>query len=84
MATEVGLRAIGGVAVLLAVGVHALAAEEPTWSGRIASIVHQRCAECHHAGGPAPMSLLEYDEVRPWAKSLAREVEAATMPPWHA
>ncbi len=30
------------------------------------------------------MSLLEYDEVRPWAKSLAREVEAATMPPWHA
>jgi hypothetical protein len=30
------------------------------------------------------MSLVTYDEVRPWAKALAREVEAHTMPPWHA
>ena len=30
------------------------------------------------------MSLLEYNEARPWAKSLARQVEARTMPPWHA
>ncbi len=71
-------------AVLLAAPLHRIAAEEPTWSGGIGSIVHRRCAECHHLEGPAPMSLLEYGEVRPWVKSLARQVEAQTMPPWHA
>ena len=30
------------------------------------------------------MSLVNYDEARPWAKSIARRVEAASMPPWHA
>ena len=30
------------------------------------------------------MSLLEYSQARPWARAMAREVEAARMPPWHA
>ncbi len=30
------------------------------------------------------MSLLTYDEVRPWAKSIAKNVQDGTMPPWHA
>jgi hypothetical protein len=46
--------------------------------------VHRRCAGCHHAGGAAPMSLLTWDEARPWAKAMAREVTAGAMPPWHA
>jgi hypothetical protein len=32
----------------------------------------------------APMSLISFDEVRPWAKSIARVVESGEMPPWHA
>lgn len=32
----------------------------------------------------APMSLLTYKEVRPWVKSIQKNVEAGTMPPWHA
>ena len=30
------------------------------------------------------MSLRTYDEVRPWAKSIAKYVGDGTMPPWHA
>jgi hypothetical protein len=32
----------------------------------------------------APMSLMTYEEVRPWAKSMAKIVDARQMPPWHA
>ena len=30
------------------------------------------------------MSLVTYDETRPWAKSIAQKVTAKEMPPWHA
>ncbi len=30
------------------------------------------------------MSLLSYQDVRPWAKSIVTRVTAGTMPPWHA
>jgi mono/diheme cytochrome c family protein len=59
-------------------------APPPTWAGQVAAIVHRSCAGCHHPGGAAPMSLLTWDEARPWAKAMAREVAAGAMPPWHA
>ena len=30
------------------------------------------------------MSLLTYNDARPWAKSIATQVARGTMPPWHA
>lgn len=30
------------------------------------------------------MPLLTYQEVRPWARAIRREVVERTMPPWHA
>ena len=53
-------------------------------------ILQENCQVCHrptgmNAGGMiAPMSLMTYREVRPWAKAIARQVEARTMPPWFA
>src|SRR5207244_1893940 len=32
----------------------------------------------------APMSLISYDEVRPWAKSIRAKVASREMPPWGA
>jgi hypothetical protein len=32
----------------------------------------------------APMSLVKYDDARPWAKSIRTRVSARTMPPWGA
>ena len=60
------------------------ALDDPTWSDGVAAIVHQSCASCHRPGQVAPMSLLTYEEARPWAKSIARRVADGTMPPWHA
>jgi hypothetical protein len=56
----------------------------PTFAADVAPILHRSCASCHRAGEIAPMSLLTYDEVRPWAKSIRQAVVDRVMPPWHA
>jgi len=50
----------------------------------VAPILHSNCAQCHRAGQMAPMSLLTYEEVRPWVKAIRDNVSARKMPPWHA
>jgi hypothetical protein len=67
----------------------ALEAHEPittklTWSREISRIVFKRCASCHRPGGAAPMSLLTYEEARPWAVAIKEEVTERRMPPWGA
>lgn len=57
---------------------------KPTYTKDVASILNNRCAGCHRAGEVAPMSLLTYDEVRPWAKAIREAVLAGKMPPWLA
>jgi mono/diheme cytochrome c family protein len=56
----------------------------PTFTKNVAPILHKNCAECHRPSGIAPMSLIEYKEVRPWAKSIRERVVDRTMPPWFA
>ncbi|MBA2260170.1 MAG: thiol-disulfide isomerase [Acidobacteria bacterium] len=60
------------------------AADVPTYTRDVAPILYKNCTQCHRPGEIAPMSLLTYDEVRPWAKSIRDEVSDGTMPPWHA
>jgi hypothetical protein len=55
-----------------------------TFSKDVAPILHAKCATCHRAGEMAPMSLLTYKEVRPWAKSIREKVLSKEMPPWYA
>ena len=55
-----------------------------TWAKEISRIVYQRCVGCHREGGRAPMSLVTYDEARPWAKAIREEVLERRMPPWGA
>src|SRR5262249_60406682 len=42
----------------------------PTFSRDIAPILYKNCAGCHRTGELAPMSLLTYEEARPWARSI--------------
>jgi Copper type II ascorbate-dependent monooxygenase, C-terminal domain len=56
----------------------------PTFSKEIAPIFYKNCVECHRPGEIAPMSLMTYKEVRPWAKSIREKVIKREMPPWHA
>jgi hypothetical protein len=59
-------------------------AAPPTFSKDIAPIIYQHSASCHRAGEIAPMSLLSYEEVRPWAASIREKVATGAMPPWHS
>ncbi|CAN5419800.1 hypothetical protein BH23ACI1_BH23ACI1_08150 [soil metagenome] len=56
----------------------------PTFSKDVAPILYKHCTSCHRDGEIAPMSLLTYDEARPWARAIRDEVGEGTMPPWHA
>ena len=59
-------------------------AAEVTFAKHVAPILYKNCAVCHHPGTVAPMSLLTFKEVRPWARAIQQVVAARTMPPWHA
>jgi len=71
--------------VMFAVPGTALAQDDatPTYSKDIAPIFRAQCEACHRPGYIAPMSLQNYAEVRPWARSIKNRVETRQMPPWH-
>jgi hypothetical protein len=56
----------------------------PTYTKDVAPILFANCTNCHRAGEIAPMSLMNYKEVRPWARAIGARVADGTMPPWHA
>src|SRR5262245_11471772 len=55
-----------------------------TFTKDVAPILHKNCATCHRTGEIAPMSLLTFKDVRPWAKSIREVVAERRMPPWLA
>jgi hypothetical protein len=56
----------------------------PTYNKDVAAILSAKCASCHRPNQVAPMSLLSYREVRPWARAIKAKVVAHEMPPWQA
>src|SRR5262245_5367564 len=62
----------------------AQSSDAPTFSKDVAPILYKNCVSCHRAGEIAPMSLLTYAQVRPYARSIGSRIEQGTMPPWHA
>ena len=62
----------------------AVAPAAPTFTQDIAPILYKSCVSCHRTGEMAPMSLISYEEVRPWAKSIKAKVASREMPPWGA
>src|SRR6266404_8453683 len=58
-------------------------AKPVTFSKDIAPIFQAKCQECHQPNSIAPMSLISYQEARPWARSIKERVATRQMPPWH-
>ena len=54
-----------------------------TFSRDVAPILQEKCQQCHQPGSIAPMSLISYQETRPWARSIRDRVSTRQMPPWH-
>lgn len=77
--------------LVLVTGLPAFAAQDTvTFYEQVAPILQANCVSCHQPSGKnigslvAPMSLMTYEEVRPWARAIARRVKAREMPPWFA
>ncbi len=76
------LRRRPSAAVMLAAP--AAWAAGPTFSKDVAPILYKSCVECHRAGAMAPMSLMTYEDARPWARAIKTKVVKREMPPWGA
>jgi hypothetical protein len=57
--------------------------QEVTFAKDIAPILQRSCQACHRPGNIAPMSLLTYQDARPWAKAIKAQVVKREMPPWY-
>jgi hypothetical protein len=53
----------------------------------IAPILQRSCENCHRPDGVAPMSLVTYEDVRPWVRAIKQRTgmgpRAGVMPPWY-
>src|ERR1700736_3363676 len=80
-----GLRllAVGCLLILARPSLAADAMKTPTFTKDVAPIFQSKCESCHRADSMAPMSLVTYEEARPWAKAIAARVGSRQMPPWH-
>lgn len=68
---------LGGTVLLGAVP------DRVTFSKDVAPIFERSCQNCHRDGSIAPMSLITYQDSRPWARSIKEKVVRKQMPPWH-
>ena len=81
-ATALGTLFVAGI---LAFGAPtAYAADPPTFAKDVAPILYKSCVDCHRPTAMAPMSLITYEDVRPWARAIKQRVTRREMPPWGA
>jgi hypothetical protein len=78
------MRAAALAVLFGALSLSLVSASTPTFTKDIAPILFKSCTSCHRPGEIAPMSLLSYAEVRPWARAIKQKVVSREMPPWHA
>src|SRR5262245_52695443 len=88
----VGLAALAATAMAAATGLHLQAApgdvpSAPTFARDIAPILQRSCQNCHRPDGVAPMPLVTYEEVRPFARAIRQRTSIGphrgVMLPWY-
>ena len=70
---------VAGVVLLPGVA----AGQTATFTKDVAPILQRSCVTCHRPGEMAPMSLMTFEDARPWARAIKTRVAAREMPPWH-
>src|SRR5688572_14935216 len=61
----------------------AASAASITFTRDIAPILQRSCQNCHRPDSNAPMSLITYEDARPYARSIKAKTASRLMPPWH-
>ena len=87
-----GLGIIAGMALVCSAGIVLTASSaraqnnEVTFTKDIAPILQRSCQSCHRPDSVAPMSLLTYEDARPFAKAIKERTalrhRRGAMPPW--
>src|SRR6516164_7856998 len=81
------LVAATGMATPFGLNAQQAASTEVTFAKDIAPILQRSCQNCHRPDGVAPMSLVTYTDVRPWARAIKQRTgigpRAGVMPPWY-
>ena len=57
--------------------------DQVTFAKDVAPILQKSCQNCHRPDGIGPMSLLTYQDARPWARAIKQQVAQRDMPPWY-
>ena len=70
------------IATVSCVAGTASAQDRVTFSEHIAPVIYEHCVPCHRPEGPAPFSLITYDDVRQRATLIAQATLGRYMPPW--
>jgi mono/diheme cytochrome c family protein len=68
---------------LIAASVQVSAQAQVTFTKDVAGILQKHCQVCHRPDTFAPMSLLTYEQARPWARAIKQKILAREMPPWY-
>src|SRR6185436_3877087 len=82
------MKVLPGVGmVVLGLGLAVPAAAQVTFTKDIAPVLQRSCQNCHRPDGVAPMSLVTYEEVRPYARAIKQRTSIGphrgVMPPWY-
>jgi hypothetical protein len=80
---HVGSALVVGAFLALPGAAFAQQAKQVTFNKDVSPILQAKCQSCHEPGSIGPMSLVTYQDARPWARSIKARVEARQMPPWH-
>src|SRR5215471_5631244 len=67
----------------LTVRVTPAVAQDVTFTKDVAPILQRSCQNCHRPDSIAPMPLLTYEQVRPWARAIKQNVITRNMPTWN-
>lgn len=78
-----GCGAVSGLAAPLAAAAQSGQTAPVTFAKDVAPILQRSCQSCHRPGEIAPMSLVTYQDVRPWARAIKTRVASREMPPFH-
>ncbi len=76
------LAALGVAMTPIVAAAQVESGRQVTFAKDIAPILQRSCQNCHRPGGGAPMSLLGYEEARPWARAIKLKTSNREMPPW--
>jgi hypothetical protein len=80
---HVGAGALVLGAILAVPGAASAQQKQVTFAKNVSPILQAKCQSCHEPGSIGPISLVTYQDARPWARSITQRVESRQMPLWH-